>query len=85
MRDIEKEIAKKYLLPERPFAHGMASAFDLFGVMNEGKNEELLANLKEQMQQEDRDTLGNAWRKVGEYLYLAMLEYDKAVGESGSK
>ena len=28
MNDQRTEIARKYLLPERPFLHGMASAFD---------------------------------------------------------
>ena len=47
MNDQKREIARKYLLPERPFLHGMASAFDMFGVLNEGKSEQLLANLQE--------------------------------------
>ena len=85
MKDIEKEIAKKYLLPERPFMHGMASAFDLFGVMNQGKNEQLLANLQEDFQKRDRDALRSAWAKVGQTLYWAMLEHEKAAGESNNQ
>lgn len=85
MRDIEKEIAKKYLLPERPFAHGMASAFDLFGVMDQGKNEQLLANLQEEFQQRDSDALRSAWRKVGEYLYWSIKQYETASGGSRRK
>lgn len=85
MKDIEKEIARKYMLPERPFLHGMASAFDLFGVLNHGKNKQLLANLQEEFQQQDRDALGDAWSKVGETLYWAIKQYEKAGGESGSQ
>ncbi len=29
MTNKEREIAEKYMLPERPFLYGMASAFDL--------------------------------------------------------
>ena len=49
MRDYEKEIAEKYMLPQRPFLYGMASAFDLFGVLGQGRNEQLLANLQEEL------------------------------------
>ena len=85
MKDYKKEIARKYLLPERPFLHGMASAFDLSGALNHGKNEQLLANLQEEFQQRDPDALRSAWRKVGESLYWATLEYEKATGESRSQ
>ncbi len=85
MKGYEKEIARKYLLPERPFLHGMASAFDMFGALNHGKNEQLLANLQQEFQQRDPDALRSVWRKVGETLYWAMLEYEKATGESGSQ
>ena len=48
MNEQTREIARRYMLPERPFLHGMASAFDMFGVLNEGKRELLLANLQEE-------------------------------------
>lgn len=85
MKDIEKEIAKRYMLPERPFVYGMASAFDLFGVMNQGKNEQLLTNLQKDFEKRDRDALRSAWAKVGQTLYWAMLEYEKAAGESSNQ
>lgn len=83
MTDKEKEIAEKYMLPERPFLYGMASAFDLFGVLNQGRREQLLANLHEDFRQRsDRDIMRSAWRDVGEALYQAMQQYDRAAGES---
>lgn len=85
MKDYEKEIARKYLLPERPFLHGMASAFDLFGVLSEGKNEQLLANLQEEFVRRDREMARSAWRKVGESLYQAMIQYEKAGGEVNNR
>ena len=85
MKDYEKEIARKYLLPERPFLHGMASAFDLFGVLSQGKNEQLLANLQEEFRRQDRDMETSAWRKVGESLYRAMIQYEKAGGKDNSR
>ena len=39
MSDRKTEIARKYLLPERPFLHGMASAFDMFGLLSQGRLE----------------------------------------------
>ncbi len=81
MKDYEKEIARKYLLPERPFLHGMASAFDMFGVLNHGKSEQLLANLQEEFRQRDSDIVRSAWRKVGKSLYSAMIQYEKAGGD----
>ena len=82
MRDSQKEIAKKYMLPERPFVYGMASAFDLFGTLNQGKREQLLANLQEDFRQSDKDIMRTTWRKVGKNLYLAMKRYERASGES---
>ena len=85
MKDNEKEIARKYLMPERPFLHGMASAFDMFGVLNQGKNEQLLANIQEEFEQRDPDVLRSAWRKVGETLYWAVIQYEKAGGETNNQ
>ncbi|MDE2820562.1 MAG: hypothetical protein OXI40_12590 [Chloroflexota bacterium] len=85
MKDYEKEIAQKYLLPERPFLHGIASAFDLFGVLSQGKNEQLLANLQEEFRQSEQDAVRSVWRDVGETLYWAIKQYEKASGESSSK
>ena len=85
MNDQKKEIARKYLLPERPFLHGMASAFDMFGVLNQGKRALLLANLQEDLDRSDRDVMRAAWRSVGENLYLAMIKYEKASGKSSNQ
>jgi hypothetical protein len=86
MNDREKEIAEKYLLPERPFLHGMASAFDLFGVLGQGRNEQLLANLQEDFRKRsDMDIMRSAWRTVGESLLYAMDQYDRVAGESSSR
>ncbi len=82
MKDCQKEIAESYLLPERPFLYGMASAFDMFGVLSQGKNEQLLANLQEEFQQSDKDFVRSAWRDVGECLYRAMKQYETASGGS---
>jgi hypothetical protein len=75
MSDQKTEIARKYLLPERPFLHGMASAFDMFGVLNAGKRERLLANLEEDLERSDRDVMRSAWQQVGETLYLTMKQH----------
>ncbi len=81
MKDVEKEIAEKYLLPERPFLYGMASAFDMFGVLGRGRSEQLLANLQEDFQRTDREIVRSAWSKVGKNLYLAIKQYETATGE----
>ncbi len=82
MTDKEKEIAEKYMLPERPFLYGMASAFDLFGVLGQGESEQLLANLQEDFRKRsDRDIMRSAWRKVGKNLYIAIKQYESANGE----
>ena len=70
------------MLPERPFLHGMASAFDMFGVLNHGKSEQLLANLQEDFRQRDSDIVRSAWRSVGESLYYAIKQYETASGGS---
>ena len=80
MKAYEKEIARKYLLPERPFLHGMASAFDMFGALNHGRREQLLANLQNELQTRNSDIASSAWRKVGESLYWAISQYEKAGG-----
>lgn len=82
MTDVKKKIAEKYMLPERPFLYGMASAFDLFGVLGQGKSEQLLANLQEDMRALERKRARSVWQEVGETLYWAMNEYDKANGKS---
>ena len=84
MDDQRREIARTYLLPERPFLHGMASAFDMFGVLSERKREILLANFRENRDRSDRDIMRCAWRSVGESLYYAIEQYEKAAGESRS-
>ncbi len=84
MKDYEKEIMQKYLLPERPFLHGMASAFDMFGALGGERNEQLLANLQSDFQKRDRDAVRSAWRKVGESLYWAVIQYEKAGGGGGN-
>lgn len=85
MKDYEKEIARKYFLPERPFLHGMASAFDLFGMLSQGKNEQLLANLQEEFRQSEQVEVRSVWRDVGETLHWALKQYEKASGESSQK
>ena len=82
MTDFEKEIVQKYLLPKQPFAHGLASAFDLFGALDQGKNEQLLANLQEEFRQSEQDAVPSVWRDVGETLYWALQQYEGAPGES---
>ena len=83
MNDQKKEIARKYLLPERPFLHGMASAFDMFGVLNRGKSEQLLANLQEEIRVSNKDIAGTAWRRIARNLLYAVDQYETANGESG--
>ena len=85
MNDQRREIARKYLLPERPFLHGMASAFDMFGVLNQGKSEQLLANLQEELDRSDRDIMRSTWQRVGETLYLTMKQHGLLSRGSPSK
>ena len=80
MEDRKREVARRYMLPERPFLYGMASAFDIFGVLGRGTNEQLLANLQEELDRSDRDIMRSAWSDVGEKLYLAMKQYEAAGG-----
>lgn len=82
MDEQRREIARKYLLPERPFLFGMASAFDLFGLLNEGKSEQLLANLREDLRALERKRARSVWPEIGETLYWAMKEYEKETGEN---
>lgn len=81
MNEQRREIARKYLLPERPFLHGMASAFDMFGVLNRGKSEQLLANLQEEIRRSDTDIAGAAWRRIARNLLYAVDQYETANGE----
>ncbi len=85
MNEQRREIARKYLLPERPFLHGMASAFDMFGVLNRDKSEQLLANLQEDLERSDRDVMRSAWQRVGETLYLTMKQHEMLSGGSRGK
>lgn len=82
MTDKEKEITEKYMLPERPLLYGMASAFDIFGVLGQGRSEQLLANLQEDFRKRsDRDIMRSAWSEVGKNLYLAIKQYETGTGE----
>ena len=85
MKDQKKEIAEKYLLPERPFLHGIASAFDMFAVLNQGRSEHLLANLQEDARQSERDAVRSAWHDIGEMLYESLKQYETASGRSIQK
>ena len=85
MKGYEKEIARKYLLPERPFLHGMASAFDMFGVVNRGKRELLLANLQSDFRTLHRDIMRSAWRTTGETLYWTVKQHEVASGGNRRK
>ena len=70
------------MLPERPFLYGMASAFDLIGVLGQDRGEQLLANLQKYFRQRsERDVMRSAWRRVGKNLYLAIDQYETASGE----
>ena len=81
MTEKEKEIAEKYLLPERPFLYGMASAFDLFGVLGQARRAQLLANLQAESQRPNHDIMRRARRDVGKALFQAMEQHDKVTGE----
>lgn len=76
MTDQQKAIAEKYALPERPFLHGMASAFDMLGILNHGKSEKLLANLQSDFLSSRRDIMSSAWSSVGETLYRTMKQHE---------
>ena len=85
MNDRKKEVAERFLLPERPFVHGMASAFDMFGTLNQGRNEQLLKNLRESSRRPERVVVRSAWREIGEVLYKSMKQYEAASGSNSRK
>ena len=82
--DLKKEIARKYMLPARPFLHGMASAFDLFGVLEGDRSERLLANLNRESVKSADESMKSVWREVGELLLRATDEYDREVANGGT-
>lgn len=84
MDDQKREIARKYLLPERPFLHGMASAFDMFGVLNEGKLEKMRNRDQTRVRQSEVEALGAIWQEVADTLLLAIDQYEQESGESGT-
>lgn len=81
MHDFEMQVAKKYILPERPFLYGMASAFDIFGVLSQGNSEVILLKLQAESGKPNQDFFSSAWSDVGESLYLAIKQYESASGE----
>ena len=72
----KSQIARNYMLSSSPFVHGMASAFDMFAVLNRGRNEQLLANLHMEFRLDDGDIMRSVWQSVGETLYLTMKQHD---------
>ena len=82
IEDNEKEIARKYALPERPFLYGMASAFDMFGVLGRSRREQILANFQDELQANDGDTMKRVWGKVGLRLFRAIKHYEKMERDS---
>ncbi|MDE2856013.1 MAG: hypothetical protein OXN88_17710 [Chloroflexota bacterium] len=82
MNEQKREIVRKYLLPERPFLFGMASAFDLFGLLDQGRSEQVLVNLREDLRALERKRARSVWPEIGETLYWAMKKYEKEAGES---
>ncbi len=84
MKDYEREIARKYLLPERPFLHGMASAFDLFGVLSVDSLEQLGRRRKAKRLMAGNEALRHVWQDVGDTLLEAIDQFEKESGESGS-
>ncbi len=84
MNDRKDDIIERYVLPERPFLHGVASAFDMFGLLNRGRKRHLLEILQEDYAQSDTDVIRSAWHRVGASLNHAMRQYEKAAGENGS-
>ena len=76
MDDQQTRVIGRHELPKRPFLHGMASAFDMFGVLHQDRSEQLLANLNEEFGLANRDIVRTAWRRVGKTLYLTMKQHD---------
>jgi len=84
MNGQNREIAHRYLLPERPFLYGMASAFDLFGVLNRGKLENVRDRVGTKSRQSDVESLRSVWREVGDTLLFAIDQYERELSESGT-
>ncbi|MCY3867025.1 MAG: hypothetical protein OXG68_16420 [Chloroflexi bacterium] len=84
MDDKKREIARKYMLPERPFLHGAASAFDLFGVLSEGRLENMRDRDQTRVRQSEVEALRAIWQEVADTLLLAIDQYEQESGESGA-
>ncbi|MCY4072887.1 MAG: hypothetical protein OXG60_16460 [Chloroflexi bacterium] len=84
MKDYEKEIAQKYLLPERPFLHGMASAFDLFGVLDGDTLKQIRRRHQVRKLQYDNEPLRSIWLEVGDTLLQAIDRNEKETSGSSS-
>ena len=81
MKDYEKEIARKYILPERPFLHGMVSAFDLFGVLGRDSLTRINDRQKVRTLQSGAEAVNLVWQEVGDTLLLAIDHYRKETSE----
>lgn len=77
MDERRREIARRYLLPERPFLHGMASAFDMFGVLDGGRLERLRRRDLFRRRESDADALRMLWQEVGDTILLAIDHYER--------
>ena len=84
MKDNEKEIARKYLMPERPFLHGMASAFDMFGVLSADTLQQLGHRRKAKKLMTGNEALRYVWQDVGDTLLVAIDRLEEESSESDS-
>ncbi|MCY3834636.1 MAG: hypothetical protein OXG85_16615 [Chloroflexi bacterium] len=84
MSDRKTEIARRYLLPERPFLHGMASAFDMFGVLGHSSLEKIKHRANSRLVVSDVDSLRSLWQEVGDTLLSAIDKYEQECVEDGT-
>lgn len=81
MNNQEKEIAKKYLLPERPFLQGMISLFDFSGDLKRDAFDQILTAQKNRKQQSAADAIREDWQTVGDSMRWAMGQVDATLRE----
>ena len=75
MTEAEEQIAKLYLLPKRPFLHGMAKVFDIFGVLEGSVRDSLVASFRQDLPRANRGLFRATCRELGDELIAALDAY----------
>ena len=84
MTEAEERIAKLYQLPKRPFLHGMAKVFDVFGVLEGSVRDSLVASFREELPRADHGLFRATCRELGDWLLDALDDYEREL-EAGER